>query len=116
MNKALSATVVAQATSGLTLYIEGKKIEASLAVIKDQLVNAADGETLTIQVPGVGKVTVVKGSEGEATGEQKLVFNKDAFEKLSKARQRALFDDGVVTNAAVYKKEVAAHVRYFPNT
>ena len=38
MNKALSATVMAAATSGINLYIEGQKIAASLATIKDQLV------------------------------------------------------------------------------
>lgn len=115
MNKSLSATVIATATSGLTLYIEQQKIVASLTEIKDKLVEAADGDTLVVQVPGIGKVTVVKGSEGEATGETKPVFDAEAFSKLSTARRNALIADGVVTMAAVYKRDVAPHVRYAVN-
>jgi hypothetical protein len=114
-NKALSATVVATATSGLTLYLEGKKIAASLEEIKHKLVDAADGDTLVVMVPGLGKVTVVKGSEGEATGDVQPVFNAEAFAKLTTQRRNALILDGVVTMTPVVKRAVSAHVRYAPN-
>ena len=112
---ALNPVVQAEATRGLALYEQKKSIEATLAEIKEKLTTAAGGETMSILVPGQGKVTVTKPSDPVPSGEYVYVFNETIFKSLPPATRKSLMDKGVVAQVEKTTGGSSAQVRYQPN-
>ena len=116
-NNHISPRVIAEAGRGLTIYVENKKLSATLTEIKGTLVDAADGDTLSITIPGQGKVIVTKPSEAEPVpGEFTFVFSQAAFDAAQPATRKALMDKGIVLKVPKTSGGSSAAVRYLPNT
>lgn len=114
--KKVSATeedVFNRALSGLKTSKKIKELTELLDQDKGFLREVAGGETLTLEVPGWGKVQVKKppaASSGEV-----LVFNEEKYSVLPNETKTLLLSLGVVEKKAFSKPEGTASVTFTLN-
>lgn len=86
-----------------------KKAEAVMSPLKSTLIQAADGETLTLSVANKGKVTITKPGFTKAV--QTVVLDTDVFYALPQKERDRLRKLGVIKAHDVPPKETKASVR-----
>lgn len=122
-NTALAfGTTINPATVGLGWAAQAIAIKKQQNILAEQfkapqaaLIQLAGGGTLTIEVPGEGKVTVTKPSDAVLTGETGYRFEPKKFASLSPALKKKLLEAGVVQAYDIATGGAAASVRVVPN-
>lgn len=102
------------ATIGLNTYREYQTIEAKLDTIKGQLRGIASGETLKIDVPGVGSVMVCKKpKEGES--KKVITLNEKRLLEIPGLKEK-LIAVNVIAEETKQSKSGAPAVKFELNT
>jgi hypothetical protein len=92
----------------LNLLKKLEPIQSDLEAIKTQLRDAAQGETQTFEVPGLGKVTISK--PGEAASWREWEAQQEVIDNLPKAERQRLLKLGVIKQVTKERKEKAASI------
>ena len=102
-----------KAQLSLEIFEEIKNLSTQLENDKEFWRNHADGETVDIVVPNLGKIQIKKPSEASVS--DSTTFDLKAFDALDKAVQHQLISSGVVKITRVSKAASKAAVVFTLN-
>jgi hypothetical protein len=107
-----SAEAVRAARNYINNHIKIQSLNEDQQLLKPVLVDEANGQTLTIPVPGKGKVQVTAPSEVEPVpGEFTYSFDAAKFADLPQVLKRKMLQAGVVTQSPKTRGGANATVR-----